>query len=124
MKTSGVILTIAGGAVIWYLLDAKKESPQEESVLEFLARKGLPTSDQNIIYDDIVGGIGRAASGDESWSAGTWLYDLFNKPEKPAEVTAPDRSGVAWSRATYLPSVYANAPTWVVNDNSLNDSWT
>ena len=35
-----------------------------------------PTSSENLIYGGIVGGTGRALSGDASWTLGGWLYDV------------------------------------------------
>jgi len=35
-----------------------------------------PTSSDNIIYGGIIGGTGRALSGDREWSLGGWLYDV------------------------------------------------
>jgi len=41
-----------------------------------LAPKVAPWSDQNIIYKDIIGAIGRSTSGDKNWTLGGWIYDI------------------------------------------------
>lgn len=48
-----------------------------------------PFSDQNFIYDDLIGGVGRSVSGDESWTLGGAVYEMthpdatFENPDKP-----------------------------------------
>ncbi len=44
--------------------------------VEGVAPKVAPWSDQNIIYKDIVGAIGRSTSGDKNWTLGGWIYDI------------------------------------------------
>lgn len=51
-----------------------------------------PASDQNIVYRG-VNAVGGAISGDDSWSLGSWIYDVFN-PE-PTPTPAPPGSW-AW----------------------------
>lgn len=40
-----------------------------------------PYSNENFIYDDVIGGAGRAITSDNSWSLGGWIYDLVNRDE-------------------------------------------
>ena len=40
-----------------------------------------PTSSDNIIYGGIIGGTGRALSGDREWSLGGWLYDVTHNTD-------------------------------------------
>lgn len=44
--------------------------------IEGLEPKVNPASDQNFIYHDIIGAIGRSASNDQDWSLGGWIYDV------------------------------------------------
>ena len=37
-----------------------------------------PTSSENIVYGGIIGGTGRALSGDAQWSLGGWIRDLVS----------------------------------------------
>jgi len=43
-----------------------------------IADKVNPASDENIIYDDVIGGAGRAITGDEHWNLGGALYDWWH----------------------------------------------
>lgn len=45
-----------------------------------------PYSAENAVYQNVIGGAGRALSGDAGWSLGGWLYDVTH-PAKP--VAAP-----------------------------------
>jgi hypothetical protein len=47
-----------------------------EGVSTAAGRKLSPTSTDNYIYDDLIGGLGRGATGNKSWSLGTQIYDL------------------------------------------------
>lgn len=42
----------------------------------FAASKLNPASDQNFIYDDIIGGAGRYISGNPDWTLGSAIYDV------------------------------------------------
>lgn len=77
------------------------------------AHKANPYSTDNVIYHDVIGGAGRAVTGDTNWTLGGWIYDLFHKPYDPnaaanaAGAFAPSGrfgqapSGMAdWSRLT------------------------
>lgn len=89
--------------------------------LYFLYRKGAalvtetlnPASDKNIVYDGIVGGIGRSVSGDSSWSLGTWIYDATHPQEKPKTGYQPTTTkGFGGSGlGTGLPSANSVLPT-------------
>lgn len=53
-----------------------------------------PASDRNVVYDGVVGGIGRAISDDEHWSLGTWIYDITHSDDDPTETgTTPVNNG-------------------------------
>ncbi|MCL4315635.1 MAG: hypothetical protein M1527_02015 [Gammaproteobacteria bacterium] len=42
-----------------------------------------PYSSNNFLYDGVIGGAGRALSGDSSWSLGSWIYDLTHPERTP-----------------------------------------
>lgn len=44
-----------------------------------------PLSDQNVVYDNVIGGVGRAVSGDEHWSLGVQLWEWLNPDAVAAE---------------------------------------
>lgn len=48
-----------------------------------VAEKVNPYSTNNFVYDDIIGGAGRALSGDSAWSLGGWIYDLTHPAVTP-----------------------------------------
>jgi hypothetical protein len=35
-----------------------------------------PTSTQNAVYHDAIGGVGRTLSGDKEWTLGGWIFDV------------------------------------------------
>lgn len=49
-----------------------------EGLSSAAGNKLSPTSKNNFIYDDIVNGFGRGATGNRDWDLGTAIYDLFN----------------------------------------------
>jgi hypothetical protein len=91
-------LVLAGGLVvlvIYYVItrDAKNAiKGVGDAIGETLAPIGRtaeavadsinPLNNENIFYSG-VNAIGRVASGDVSWSLGSWLYDRFNPPYDP-----------------------------------------
>lgn len=44
-----------------------------------------PFSDQNVVYDNIIGGAGRAVTGDEHWSLGGQFWEWLNPDAAQAE---------------------------------------
>lgn len=81
-----LILAGALGLGVFLIWSAKKVG----SVVTDLATTTLnPFSNENIIYDGIIGGTGRALTGDKDFSLGGSIYDLthprekFNDPQKP-----------------------------------------
>lgn len=85
--TNKQLMIIGGvGLVVGYIAYRKIAGTAEKLVTETLN----PASNQNLIYDGIIGGTGRAISGDDSWSLGTWLYDLTHPDDgKDATATTP-----------------------------------
>ncbi len=49
-----------------------------QTVGEVAATKLNPYSGSNALYDNVIGGAGRAITGDSTWTLGGALYDLIN----------------------------------------------
>lgn len=49
-----------------------------QAVGKVAATKLNPYSGSNVLYDNVIGGAGRAVSGDSGWTLGGWLYDVIN----------------------------------------------
>lgn len=49
-----------------------------EGVTTAAGNKLSPTSKNNFIYDDIIGGFGRGATGNKEWNLGDAIYDLIH----------------------------------------------
>lgn len=82
MKISNEVAVIGGlalGVVVLGVLAAKTAA----AGIKAAAPKIDPTSDQNLVYDNVIGGVGRAVSGDQSWSLGGWLYDVTHPAYDP-----------------------------------------
>lgn len=81
MKLSGLgnnqtVATVAGilaVAAIGYLILRKGGE-----AVAVVVDKVNPSSPNNFVYDDIYGGVGKSISGDENWTLGGWIYDVFN----------------------------------------------
>ena len=43
---------------------------------DFASTKLNPASSENLIYDGLIGGVGRAVTGDEDFSLGGYIYDV------------------------------------------------
>jgi hypothetical protein len=41
-----------------------------------------PSSSENIVYGGIIGGTGRALSGDKEWTLGGWVRDLVSSDDE------------------------------------------
>jgi len=79
-------LAIVGG-LAWYLL-----APRIKAALGAIGTAVNPTSDQNIFYRG-TNAVGAAVTGKDSFSLGSWLYDLTHadanlagNPKPPDEV--------------------------------------
>lgn len=73
-SNQGLGLVVGGvlvAGLVWWLFGDKLK--------RVVTEKLNPASDQNVVYDDIIGGVGRAVSDDPNWSLGSWIYDVFNK---------------------------------------------
>lgn len=44
-----------------------------------------PADNRNLAYAGVVGGVGRALSGDEHWSLGSWLWEVTHSDAVAAE---------------------------------------
>jgi hypothetical protein len=65
------ILLLAAAAAAFYL------AWRAYTGAEYLVTEKLnPASTNNVVYDNLIGGIGRTVSGSEHWSLGGWLYDI------------------------------------------------
>lgn len=72
----GGVLVVGAAAFLYWKFGSKLKKVVTETL--------NPASDKNVIYDGIVGGVGRAISGDPAWSLGTWAYDFFHKELDPS----------------------------------------
>ena len=44
-----------------------------------------PLSDRNVVYDNVIGGVGRTVSGNEHWSLGVQVWEWLNPGAVQAE---------------------------------------
>lgn len=64
---------VAAAAMTLYVLVKQEATAAAKAV----GRAVDPTSDQNLAYSG-VNAVGSAISGDQHWTLGGWLYDVFN----------------------------------------------
>lgn len=88
LKNAGFGLVAIGGvvivgAVIYY--GYKFVSGTVETAKDVVKKDLNPTSDKNLAYRG-VNAVGEAITGDQNFSLGSWLYDVFNPP-KPTETS-------------------------------------
>lgn len=77
MKTEALVLAgVAAGVVAVALLS--KAGGAAGKVAETVGAAVNPRSAENLVYGGVVGGVGRTISQDESWSLGTWLWEVIN----------------------------------------------
>lgn len=67
--TSSLAQNVVGGA-------ANLVGDTISGAIEGITPKINPASDQNFIYHDIIGAVGRSSSGDPDWTLGGWIYDI------------------------------------------------
>ena len=72
-------------AVVGYFV-AKKIGGAAGAAAKAVGTAINPTSDQNLAYRAVTG-IGAAVTGSDSWSLGSWLYDVTH-PNDGKELTA------------------------------------
>jgi hypothetical protein len=70
-----LVIGVSVGVAAAYLI-SRAAGNVTELAKDLVTEKLNPVSDQNIIYDGVVGGVGRVISGDEHWSLGGWIYDI------------------------------------------------
>jgi len=96
-------LMIAAGAALGLYLVTRLQAAGA-----VVGTKLNPASRENLIYDDVIGGLGRSVSGDSSWSLGGWLYDLTHPTETataptPTPAPALNPSPSVYGSMDYLP---------------------
>jgi hypothetical protein len=74
------IAILAGGAVLLFI--AWKAYKAGGAVVDTVTHELNPASPDNIIYDGLIGGAGRAITGDEDFSLGVWLFEVTH-PNAP-----------------------------------------
>jgi hypothetical protein len=82
MTTAGIVVV----AMVGYLIVRALGKKAGEAVAA-VGQAVNPTSDQNLAYQG-VNSVGRVLTGDQSFSLGSWLYDLTHEaydPNKPVE---------------------------------------
>lgn len=71
-----VVLSIAGvlatGVMIYWFINRGSE------VVAAAGEKLNPASPKNVVYDNVLNGLGRSLTGDSSFDFGAKLYDAFN----------------------------------------------
>ena len=67
-------LAIVGGVAVWYIL--RKVGAVAEAAIDEVN----PLSDDNVVYDNIIGGTGRAITGDDDWTLGGQIWDWSHAP--------------------------------------------
>lgn len=77
----GVGLGLVAVVAVVYL--ARRAGGAVADAAAVVGDKVNPYSSNNFIYDNVIGGLGRTLSGDESWSLGGWIYDLTHPEEAP-----------------------------------------
>lgn len=66
-----------------------------ETVSEVASTSLNPASDQNLIYRGI-NAVGGAAAGSDSWSLGSWIYDLTHSDPLAPPVSSPAGHTAYW----------------------------
>ena len=83
-KPIGIAVAVLGvGALVWFIYGRKVKAAAAAVVSAV-----NPASDKNLVYNGVVGTIGRTISGDETWSLGGWLYDVTHKDYDPNAPTS------------------------------------
>jgi len=92
-------LLLGGAALALYL------AWQARQAAAAVAGKVNPYNRDNLIYQDVVGGLGRAVTGDKDWSLGGWLYDVINpnQPDPTAPTPMPTLNNPAPGPYDWLP---------------------
>lgn len=79
-KKYALLAALGIGAVVAVVYFLKQGG---QAVAEVAATKLNPYSQSNALYDNVIGGAGRAITGDSGWSLGGALYDFINgSPEE------------------------------------------
>lgn len=71
---------LVGGALLYWV--ANKIIDKAAGAAGAVGDALNPTSDKNLYYRG-ANAAGAAISGDQSWTVGSWLYDVFNPPYDP-----------------------------------------
>lgn len=86
------VLIVGAGAVVLFLLYRARNVLQQT-----LSTSLNPTSDQNLAYRG-VNGVGAAVTGDQGFSLGSYIYDLFHDEYDPNAIRSlPSRSALPYS---------------------------
>lgn len=90
------------------------------AAVDLLTNKLNPASGENIIYDGVIGGIGRAVTGDKDFSLGGSIYDALHPGEvfnDPDQAFCTNLLGIGCPRraSPYDGVIDENDPTFILN---------
>lgn len=77
-----IALGCLGAAIVWYM--SKKAEAAGKTAADFVNTYLNPASDKNLVYAG-VNKVGSVATGDDSWSLGSALYDFTHPTYNPNE---------------------------------------
>lgn len=100
LKKYALLVALGAGAVFAVVYYAKKGAVAAGQIA---STKLNPYSNQNAVYQNVIGGAGRAVTGNQSWTLGGAIYDLFNPS------TAAAQSAVNQAKLGYAPRAGAGA---------------
>jgi len=75
IKEYGALIALGAGVVLVLGYFAKKGVV---AAAEVASVKLNPLNSQNVVYDNVIGGVGKALSQDAGWSLGGWVYDVLH----------------------------------------------
>ena len=75
IKKYALLAALGIGAVAALVYFAKQGV---QAAGQVAATKLNPYSGENVLYDNVIGGVGRALTGDSGWTLGGALYDLIH----------------------------------------------
>lgn len=79
LKRYALLAAIGAGAVAVLVYYAKQGAKAAGEIAE---TKLNPYSAKNVLYDNVIGGAGRALTGSEGFSLGGWIYDVTHSGVK------------------------------------------
>lgn len=75
-----ILIGISAGVAAFLIVKwaAGSISTAGGNLANYAGEKLNPASNTNLIYDNMIGSVGRTISGDEAWTLGGWIYEVIN----------------------------------------------